>query len=72
VDEWSFLSSFVRWASVMALAAVVVVVIAATVYGNDHPPPRPGPYTGSPGGPGFCHTAGGWVSCRLLSDPGAP
>ena len=68
-DEWSFLSAFVRWASVMTLAAIVVVVIAATVYGNDQPPPRPRTYTGSPGGPGFCQTGEEWVSCRLLSVP---
>jgi hypothetical protein len=67
VDEWSFLSAFLRWASVIALAAVIVIAIAAAVYGNDQPPPVPRQYTGSPGGPGFCHTDGGWVSCRLMS-----
>jgi hypothetical protein len=71
VDEWSFLSAFVRWASATALAAVVIVVIAATVYGNDQPPPRPRPYSGSPGGPGFCHTGQAWVSCHLLDGPGS-
>jgi DnaJ domain len=69
VDEWSFLSAFVRWASVVALAAIVVIVIAATVYGNDQPAPGSRPYTGSPGGPGFCHTGEGWVACRLLTGP---
>jgi curved DNA-binding protein CbpA len=72
-DEWSFLGRVVRWATALVIATVLALAAGAAFLGGDATDDQMPAYGGVPGGPGFCLTQDGWISCRLVSSvPPAP
>lgn len=66
-DEWSFLGRVLRWGTALVIAAMIALAAGAAFLGNaptDDEMPADG---GVPGGPGFCLTQDGWVSCRFVA-----
>jgi hypothetical protein len=66
-DEWSFLVRVVRWGTALVIAMVLALAAGAAFLGGDATDDEMPAYGGVPGGPGFCLTQGGWVSCRVVA-----